>query len=257
MEKNKKCCSMLLKVAVFIILISFLVIFCFVFGNLINKKKQQENNNIDNNVNNSINSSVNNNVNNNVNNDVNNDINTTMKDNKNRNSSSTNNVEIEYSIGEGGDGLEYKVAEVSVKIDSSGAIISFESHKNSGIDIDTSIYEKYKELKKNIDIDKEKFLELVALINEKFYKLESDLSDNSVLDGGSAYITVKNKGNDTSYTVGGYAVRNEIFSEIQSKIYETIGGYNVINNFRENEIKQFIENRENDISKYLDSLRKN
>lgn len=241
MEKNKKCNSKLLKVAAFIILISFLVAFGFVSGKLINKKKQKENNNIDNNVNNS----------------VNNDVNTTIKDNKNRNSSSTNNVEIEYSIGEGGDGLEYKVAEVSVKIDSSGAIISFKSHKNSGIDINTDIYEKYKELKKNIDIDKEKFLELVALINEKFYKLKSDLSDNSVLDGGSAHITVKNKGNDTSYTVGGYAVRNEIFSEIESKIYETIGGHSVINNFRENEIKQFIKNRENDISKYLDSLRKN
>ena len=150
-RKNKKSYSLSLEVAVCIIII-ILLILGLIISKLIKMERAEENNIASN---------------------------TIIKDSKDIEQLNENNIEIEYGVTKGF-GLAYEVDYVCVKINSSGAIITYESHKNSN--------------------------------------------------------------------------NNEIFSEIEGKIYQTIGGNNVITEFRKNEMKQFIENREKDMSKILDSL---
>ena len=105
MEKNKKSYSLSLGAAVCMIVISILIVFCFVFSKLINKEGH---NNI-----NSNNTTIENKkyegelkVNN-----------TTVRDNQNEEQVNTNSIEIEISStgGYGGETLEFQGAPVMVK----------------------------------------------------------------------------------------------------------------------------------------------
>lgn len=139
------------------------------------------------------------------------------------NFSSTDNLEIEYTTGGGGLAAEWQIADIKIKIDINGAIIS------------------YGDLSKNININKKEFSELVALINEKFYSLPSDLTDPLTMDAGNDTIKVTNNDTGNSYSVGGYAAaNNNVFYEIMSKIKKTIGDGEA--DFRQNELKQYFEN---------------
>ena len=139
------------------------------------------------------------------------------------NFNSIDNLEIEYTSG-GGFGTQWDLAHIKIKIDANGAIIS------------------YGNLSKNVDIDQIEFSELVALINEKFYSLPSDLTEKSMMDGGNYTIKVTNKNIGNSYSVGGYgADGNKVFQEIRTKIQKTIGD-GIISNFRQNELKSYFEN---------------
>ena len=140
----------------------------------------------------------------------------------------TTDIEIVYKQSGGGPNLQYKIDPVTVKI----------SYNNIEISYEDKIIKVY-------TLESKKYTELIELINKNFYKDNKDLSNNSTMDGGSAYITITNKETEKSYTVGGYAVNDEKFSKIEDKIIEIIGE-DTIDDFRKNELQEYLENRSND-----------
>lgn len=134
-----------------------------------------------------------------------------------------NDIEIEYSSGGGGPGLQHDIETITVKLSKKKSEITYEN-----------------KVSKKISIDEGQYLELLDLINKKFYKSNKDLSNKGVMDGGTSSITIKNNNTGKSYTVGGYGVDDEIFEEVEDKIIEVIGE-DTIDNFRENELKNYFE----------------
>lgn len=139
-----------------------------------------------------------------------------------------NDIEIHYSQSGGGPNPEYMSDTITVILSNNKSEIRFED-----------------EISKKISINKEEYSELIDLINNKFYKLKKDLSIKNVYDGGSAYITVIDNKSGKSHTVGGTAVDNEIFEEIEDKIIDVIGE-DTISDFRKTELKDYFEKSYND-----------
>ena len=73
-------------------------------------------------------------------------------------------------------------------------------------------------ISKVISINEEDVNELKNIIGENVSKLEEDLSNNDVMDGSSSYITING-----AQKFGGYAVTDENYRKIASKIYEIVG----------------------------------
>ena len=132
-------------------------------------------------------------------------------------------IEIIFNEGSWGEDTVYNTETITVKLSYDKSSISYKD-----------------KISKDISINKNEFKELVDLIDNNFYELEEDLSNNGVLDGDISSITVKDNNKGKNYTSGGYAVENETYNEIRSKIKEVIGK-DTISTFRNDELKRFLD----------------
>ena len=115
-------------------------------------------------------------------------------------------VKIEYSFG-GGFGT---IKEVSKKY------ITF---TNDGKVVLSNDYNDYTE---TIEIGKEKYNELSSFVKSRLSLFdEKPKEENSIMDGGSYYLTVELK-DGTIKRIGGYMITNKKFEEIEDKISEFV-----------------------------------
>lgn len=89
-------------------------------------------------------------------------------------------------------------------------------------------------INKVISINEDDVNELKNIIKENVPKLKEDLSNNHVMDGSSSHITING-----THKFGGYAVNDENYHKITSKIYEIVGKKE-IRNIRE-KIKEYYD----------------
>ena len=89
-------------------------------------------------------------------------------------------------------------------------------------------------INKVISINEDDVNELKNIIKENVPKLKEDLSNHNVMDGSYSHIKING-----THNFGGYAVNDENYCKITSKIYEIVG-QEEIGNIRE-KIKEYYD----------------
>lgn len=111
-------------------------------------------------------------------------------------------VFIEYSFG-GGYGTRADCETIFIKF-------------NDNNEVEISAIEG--KISKVISVSENDVNELKDIIRENIPKLRKNLSNNNVMDGSYSHITING-----TFEFGGYAVTNNNYRKITSKIYEIIG----------------------------------